>query len=302
VASFTLIQNLLIMKLRIYTFAIILFAGSFTAHAQNNVGINTNMPDASAALDISSTSQGVLVPRMTASQRALIASPATGLLVYQTDNTPGFYFFNGTMWTSLNGTNGQGVPTGGTTGQVLAKVNGTDYNTHWVTPSASSAYPNVELRVTKTTSQAQTLALTDTSIPQTTNGDLITFSDINDSNAVLTGGNTWNGNTFTIGSTGGGWYQLSSQLVCSNPTTNQYTVLIIEINSDITRSIHGTNGYGINNVGRSGYTIRSMASGVVYLAAGDVVRIKAMGSQYFVSNALIVRTDGVTNFTVIKIK
>ena len=65
------------MKLRIYTFAIILFAGSFTAHAQNNVGINTNMPDASAALDISSTSQGVLVPRMTASQRALIASPAT---------------------------------------------------------------------------------------------------------------------------------------------------------------------------------------------------------------------------------
>ena len=42
------------------------------------------------------------------------------------------------------GTNGQGVPTGGTTGQVLAKVNGTDYNTHWVTPSASSAYPNVE--------------------------------------------------------------------------------------------------------------------------------------------------------------
>ncbi len=98
-----LIQNLLIMKLRLYTFAIILCAGIFTAHAQNNVGINTNTPDASAALDISSTTQGVLVPRMTASQRALIASPATGLLVYQTDNTPGFYFFNGTMWTSLSG-------------------------------------------------------------------------------------------------------------------------------------------------------------------------------------------------------
>jgi len=103
VASFTLIQNLSIMKLRIYTFAIILFAGIFTAHAQNNVGINTNTPDASAALDISSTTQGVLVPRMTKAQRDIIATPATGLLVYQTDNTPGFYFFNGTMWTSLSG-------------------------------------------------------------------------------------------------------------------------------------------------------------------------------------------------------
>ena len=98
-----LIQNLLIMKLRLYTFAIILCAGIFTAHAQNNVGINTNTPDASAALDISSTTQGVLVPRMTKAQRDIIATPATGLLVYQTDNTPGFYFFNGTMWTSLSG-------------------------------------------------------------------------------------------------------------------------------------------------------------------------------------------------------
>lgn len=34
-----------------------------------------------------------------------------------------------------NGTNGQGVPTGGTAGQVLAKVDGTDYNTEWVNPS-----------------------------------------------------------------------------------------------------------------------------------------------------------------------
>ncbi|MDD2815569.1 MAG: hypothetical protein PHP00_07490, partial [Thiotrichaceae bacterium] len=37
-----------------------------------------------------------------------------------------------------NGTNGQGVPTGGTAGQVLSKVNATDYNTQWVTPSSGS--------------------------------------------------------------------------------------------------------------------------------------------------------------------
>jgi hypothetical protein len=38
-----------------------------------------------------------------------------------------------------NGSNGQGVPTGGTTGQILAKVNATDYNTQWVTPGGGGA-------------------------------------------------------------------------------------------------------------------------------------------------------------------
>lgn len=37
------------------------------------------------------------------------------------------------------GANGIGVPTGGTTGQVLAKIDGTNYNTNWVTPSAGGA-------------------------------------------------------------------------------------------------------------------------------------------------------------------
>ena len=55
------------------------------AMAQNNVGIGTTTPNASAALDVQSTTQGMLVPRMTAAQRGLIGTPATGLLVYQTD-------------------------------------------------------------------------------------------------------------------------------------------------------------------------------------------------------------------------
>jgi hypothetical protein len=72
-----------------------------SAMAQNNVGIGTTTPSASAALDVQSTTQGMLVPRMTAAQRTAIASPATGLLVYQTDGTAGFYFYNG-AWTSLS--------------------------------------------------------------------------------------------------------------------------------------------------------------------------------------------------------
>ena len=62
------------------------------------IGINNENPDASAALDITSTTAGFLMPRMTKDDRGFIDTPATGLIVYQTDGTPGFYYFNGTSW------------------------------------------------------------------------------------------------------------------------------------------------------------------------------------------------------------
>jgi trimeric autotransporter adhesin len=74
-----------------------------------SVGVNNPTPDASAALDVVSTSKGVLVPRMTAAQRNLIASPATGLLVYQTDEPSGFYFYANTTWTLLGAAGPQGL-------------------------------------------------------------------------------------------------------------------------------------------------------------------------------------------------
>ena len=178
---------------------VLMTAASSQVFAQNNVGINTITPDASAALDVQSTTQGMLIPRMNATQRGLIATPATGLLVYQTDAPAGFYFYDGAAWSLLgaagpqgatgpqgaqgsqgdpgapgatgllgpqgaagpqgpqgnsgvpgvpgaqgpqgaqgnpgtpgsNGANGQGVPTGGTTNQVLTKIDGTNYNTQW---------------------------------------------------------------------------------------------------------------------------------------------------------------------------
>ena len=65
----------------------------------SQVGIGTINPDASAMLDIESTTSGLLIPRMTIVQRDAIANPANGLIVYQTDDTIGFYYFNGTVWT-----------------------------------------------------------------------------------------------------------------------------------------------------------------------------------------------------------
>jgi len=70
------------------------------------VGINTFTPDPSAILDISSVNTGLLIPRMDQAQRLAIGDPATGLLVYQTDATDGFWFYNGTVWEAIGGING----------------------------------------------------------------------------------------------------------------------------------------------------------------------------------------------------
>src|SRR6186997_2969105 len=62
-----------------------------------SVGINNPTPNATSALDITSTNKGLLIPRMTTAQRIAISTPATGLLVYDTSLNL-FYYFDGTAW------------------------------------------------------------------------------------------------------------------------------------------------------------------------------------------------------------
>jgi hypothetical protein len=74
--------------------------------AQQNVGIGTLAPDASALLHISSTTKGLLIPRMTDAEKQLIATPADGLMVYDTDSKS-FWYYNGTLavWKEVNSAN-----------------------------------------------------------------------------------------------------------------------------------------------------------------------------------------------------
>jgi hypothetical protein len=71
-----------------------------TTNLVGQVAINedSGLPDGSAMLDVQSTDKGLLIPRMTQAERNAIASPATGLLIFQTDGTVGFYYYNGTNW------------------------------------------------------------------------------------------------------------------------------------------------------------------------------------------------------------
>lgn len=69
------------------------------------VGIGTTSPDDSSMLDIQSTSKGVLIPRMTTTQRNLITG-VEGLLVFDS-TTKSFWYFN-SVWVELASGSGEG--------------------------------------------------------------------------------------------------------------------------------------------------------------------------------------------------
>jgi hypothetical protein len=92
------------------------------------VAINNDnsSPDASAMLDVKSTTKGMLAPRMTMAQRNAIISPATGLMIYQTDINPGMYYNSGTpaipAWFIVGNNAGQWLNNGSDIYYALGKV------------------------------------------------------------------------------------------------------------------------------------------------------------------------------------
>ena len=239
-------------------------------NAQNNVGIGTT-PNASAKLDVSSTTQGMLVPRMTTAQRDAISTPANALMVYNT-TVNAFQFWNGTAWAAVGG-------------------------------SSASAYPNIEVRSAYSTQQSIT------GLFNTATFNTLTFPTTNGANATLTGGNTWDGTTFTVGTTGAGWYQITGQFVgvasgSNAVTTVGYQVVVDRNNAFGTTATVGTYPFCIStyNSSTSSSILKNVStlSNVVYLAAADVLNLRAQ--SWSTSTAANTSTDGSSNIQITRLR
>lgn len=128
------------------------------------VGSSASTPDASAKIDVSSTTQGALLPRMTTAQRLAISSPANGLLVYDNELNSLFQY-NGSDWQNLYNTGGGGSTD--TTG-IRAQINAG----YGITKTGT--YPTVNLAVDTTT--WPTAVSTDGTVLITYDDGLIDFS------------------------------------------------------------------------------------------------------------------------------
>ncbi|MDO7877808.1 hypothetical protein Q5H93_23935 [Hymenobacter sp. ASUV-10] len=108
------------------TLGLALAVGALPLAASAQVGLGNPTPNPKAALDITATDKGLLIPRLTEAQRLAITSPPQGLIVYQTDGTAsggaqtGFWYYAGTpaAWVFLNPT-----PTGDNLGNHTATQN-----------------------------------------------------------------------------------------------------------------------------------------------------------------------------------
>jgi hypothetical protein len=124
---------------------------AFLGNSYAQTGIGTTTPNASAKLEVASTTQGFLPPRIALTGTNDIATiknaagtsitPATGLLVYNTASAgtapnnvvPGYYYWNGTIWVQIS--NGLIIDNSKTAGFTLAAA---DNNKVFLITSASA--------------------------------------------------------------------------------------------------------------------------------------------------------------------
>ncbi len=204
-------------------------------------------------------------------------------------------------------TSAQGIPTGGTAGQVLEKVDGTDYNAQWVTPTSGGG-ARLQLFATSTTAQAKLLYV----------HNRYTFYF----NNVVGGDNTtaWtNNNTYTIPGGMGGLYNVNLAIVETSYGSSTSPVLIfpeIQITSGTSvRYYYGVSSPGSgflqgddtdgSNLGTQGLPtsfVRSTGNFMIPLQAGDVIKVfYRSGSNAFCSGCEVsFSTDGSTYLSIVK--
>lgn len=300
--------------------AFMLLTASLSAQ---NVGINADnsLPHASAMLDIKSSNKGLLIPRLSQTERNAIAAPATGLMIFQTDNTAGFYYFNGAAWqpvapaasgdnlgnhtaTSPLNMNNQNIvaaagitatnaslggnaypTTTGTNGQVLTTDGAGTLS--WATPAGGGGGVDVQLIATNNNAgQSLPAALS------TTNPAVVRFANVDIAPTL----GTWRGDT-TFVCNSAGIYEVSCQLASQN-TNGAGPVPVLELNNVVTQRIYGTGTVNVTYFQTHGKGRGSLHT-VIRLNVGDEIKIKG---QNMSNSTVLLNGDMSCRICIIKLR
>ncbi len=260
-------------------------------------GIGTTAPNASSLLEIKSTSKGFLAPRMTKAQRDAISSPATGLLIYQTNSTPGFYYYSGSAWKAVT-PNASGWSLTGNAGTTNTNFLGTTDNNNFrirtnniervvIDTSGNLVLQNGVLTIKNTASSANVVINRANTIAGTSNQ--ISFQDNSATKWAIGGTN--------IGSAGANNFSLYNYTISDNALTvlsNSNNVGIgtnsplsklhvedgtngVAIQGNCTNNSFGGTTIGVYGKASTGYGVYGVSNGV----SNDDVSAGVYGSGYY---------------------
>lgn len=198
--------------------------------------------------------------------------------------------------TGAAGANGQGVPSGGAAGQVLTKVDGTNFNTQWATPAAGGGGSTLLVRATANTAQILSLGA------NYIGPDLATCFG----NVLTNVGSAFDSGTGVFTAPSEGLYLVSVQTMSTN---NIVIIPYIDVNNDFTNgglassAVISPDFMGTGMINAASRHLQANNSGQlsvpVYLTAGQVFSVRFQTSTSAVG--AIVRADGATNLTIVKL-
>ena len=230
---------------------LLFFAITISMYSSAQVGIGTSNPDASSVLEIQSTSKGLLIPKLSKTQRDAINSPAVGLLLYQIDNNPGFYYYTASkIWIRIGEetiitantasiTTNQGVITANTA-SITSNINKIATNTNSITSNLGVIGSNT---ASITTNQGVITANT-SSITANINDIAANSISINTNTAsITTNQNGIDVNTNSI-TTNQGAITTNTSSITSN--INDIATNTASINTNTARITTNQNGIDVN--------------------------------------------------------
>lgn len=311
------------MKTKLTLLACLFSISQVMLNAQTNtfptsgpVGIGTTSPNIASLLDIVSTTKGILIPRMTKTQRDAIASPATGLLIYQTNSTPGFYYYDGSAWKPISAKGANTSLSNLSATAANADINPGTNNTFNLGASGfawkdlylnGAIYLNGKKAVASTTDLNDNLFFgSNTGISNTTGIENIAIGNVALNQNQTGNGNVAIGHAALFLSTAGGNTAVGDQAMFSNTSGTQscafgYQALFSNtsgLNNSAFgyKSLHNNSGTGFDGIFNSAFgalSLQANTTGSFNSAFGDA----AMFSNSSGSGNVAVGSDALPNNT-----